>query len=95
MGSAGNSARLRLTRMSSLRFHSPFSFAVRVAGFAVASFVLGADTAQAYIDPNAGGLLYQLLFPLLIAIAGAWAVLRQKIRELFSALAARFRRKSG
>lgn len=41
-------------------------------------------TAYAYIDPNVGGWLYQLLFPLLIAIAGAWALLRQKIKAFFS-----------
>lgn len=38
--------------------------------------------AYAYVDPNTGGWLYQILFPLLVAIAGAWAVLRQKLREL-------------
>lgn len=49
--------------------------------------------AHAYIDPNVGGWLYQLLFPLLIAIAGAWAVLRHKISEFFSAFARRLRGK--
>lgn len=52
-----------------------------------------ADQAFAYIDPNTGGWLYQMLFPLLIAIAGAWAVLRQKVAEYLSTLAAKFRRK--
>lgn len=47
--------------------------------------------AHAYIDPNVGGWLYQLLFPLLIAIAGAWAVLRHKISAFFSAFAKRLR----
>lgn len=70
-------------------------FVIRAAAFSLASSLLGAEAAHAYIDPNAGGLLYQLLFPLLIALAGAWAVLRQKVRELFSALAEKLRRKSG
>lgn len=52
-----------------------------------------APDAQAYIDPNVGGWLYQLLFPLLIALAGAWAALRHKISQLFSALARRLRGK--
>ena len=51
------------------------------------------DYAYAYIDPNIGGWLYQLLFPLLIAIAGAWAAFRMKIGEFFSTLAKRLRGK--
>ena len=46
--------------------------------------LLASPHAHAYIDPNIGGWLYQLLFPLLIAIAGAWAVLRHKIAQFFS-----------
>jgi hypothetical protein len=52
-----------------------------------------ATPAHAYIDPNVGGWLYQLLFPLLIAIAGAWAVLREKISAAVSRLVERFRSK--
>lgn len=39
--------------------------------------------AFAYIDPNAGGWLFQLLFPLLVAIAGAWGLLKRRIAGLF------------
>lgn len=49
--------------------------------------------AHAYFDPNLGGWLYQMLLPLLIAIAGAWAVLRHKIGEFFSACARKLRGK--
>jgi hypothetical protein len=49
--------------------------------------------AYAYIDPNLGGWLYQLLFPLLLAIAGLWAGFRLKISEFFSTLAKRLRGK--
>ncbi|HEY5896405.1 MAG TPA: hypothetical protein VIV54_02515 [Burkholderiales bacterium] len=59
--------------------------------FAVVAFVCGQHEAHAYIDPNVGGWLYQLLFPLLIAIAGAWAVLRHKIAEFFSMLSKKLR----
>ena len=52
-----------------------------------------ASPAHAYIDQNVGGWLYQLLFPLLIAIAGAWAVLREKISELVSRFVRRLRSK--
>ncbi len=61
--------------------------------FAIAALVSGHQEAHAYIDPNLGGWLYQLLLPLLIAIAGAWAVLRHKISEFFSACAKRLRGK--
>jgi len=40
-------------------------------------------TAHAYVDPNVGGWLYQLLFPMLIAIAGGWAILRQRVNAFF------------
>ena len=36
-------------------------------------------SAFAYVDPNAGGLLYQILFPLIVAIGAAWAGLRHRI----------------
>ena len=47
-------------------------------------YLSAVPAAYAYIDPNMGGWLYQLLFPLLIAIAGAWAALRQTISQFFS-----------
>lgn len=37
----------------------------------------------AYIDPNAAGWLFQLLFPLLVAIAGLWAVVRHRVTSLW------------
>ena len=39
--------------------------------------------AHAYVDPNAGGIFFQILFPVLIVIAGAWALLKEKMRALF------------
>ena len=36
----------------------------------------------AYLDPNAGGWLFQLLFPLLVALSGLWMVLRKKAAAL-------------
>lgn len=40
-----------------------------------------AAPAQAYIDPNAGGLLFQLLAPVFAAAVGAWLFLRRWIAE--------------
>jgi hypothetical protein len=35
----------------------------------------------AYIDPNAGGMLFQLLAPLFAAVVGGWLFLRRWISE--------------
>ena len=39
-------------------------------------------TAWAYIDPNAGGMLFQLLAPLFAAVVGGWLFLRRWIADL-------------
>ena len=42
----------------------------------------------AYLDPNAGGWLFQLLFPILVFIGGVWVAFWQRIsaflRRLFN-----------
>ena len=38
-------------------------------------------SAWAYIDPNAGGMLFQLLAPLFAAVVGGWLFLRRWITE--------------
>jgi hypothetical protein len=43
----------------------------------------------AYVDPNAGGWLFQLIFPLLMAIAGVWAVFKQSLRNFWDRLRGR------
>lgn len=60
--------------------------ALRIAILAISGFFLGVGDAHAYIDPNVGGWLYQILFPVLVALGGAWAVFRQRFSGLFSAL---------
>lgn len=37
--------------------------------------------AYAYLDPNAGGMLFQLLAPVFAAAVGAWLFLRRWIAE--------------
>jgi hypothetical protein len=37
--------------------------------------------AWAYVDPNAGGVLLQLLTPLFAAVAGAWLFFRRWIAD--------------
>ena len=42
--------------------------------------------AMAYVDPNAAGLLFQFLFPVIAAIAGWWALFRDKTAALWNRL---------
>ena len=48
-----------------------------------ATLVLGLApaAAYAYIDPNAGGMLFQLLAPIFAAAVGTWLFLRRWIAE--------------
>jgi hypothetical protein len=41
-----------------------------------------AGPAHAYIDPNAGGMLFQLLAPVMAAAVGAWLFLRRWIADM-------------
>jgi hypothetical protein len=49
----------------------------------VLALVLAASAlpAWAYIDPNAGGVLFQLLAPLFAAVVGGWLVARRWIAD--------------
>jgi len=57
---------------------------------AVVSALLLPLDCYAYIDPNAGGWLFQLLFPLLVAIGGVWSIFRHRIGALWDRI---FRRR--
>jgi len=35
-----------------------------------------------YIDPNAGGWLFQMLFPIFVAIGGVWMLVKKKAEGL-------------
>lgn len=48
---------------------------------AVLVVALHPGPAAAYIDPNTGGLLFQLLAPVFAAAVGAWLFLRRWIAE--------------
>jgi hypothetical protein len=39
-----------------------------------------------YIDPNAGGWLFQLMFPVVVAIGGMWMVVRKRLGRFCSRL---------
>jgi hypothetical protein len=58
---------------------SGYRVAILAATFMVS--LLHHNVAYAYIDPNAGGLLFQLLAPVFAAAVGAWLFLRRWIAE--------------
>ena len=47
--------------------------------------------ASAYIDPNTGGMILQMLAPIIAAVAGVWLFAKDYIRRLWGRL---FRRRS-
>jgi hypothetical protein len=47
-------------------------------------------TAFAYLDPNSAGLLYQILFPVIVAVTLAW----RWIKDTASSIWLRLRRRS-
>jgi hypothetical protein len=61
---------------------------------AVMCLVFIATPAYAYIDPNAAGLLSQIITPLLIAAAASVTFLRKQIGATFSSLSRRLRRRA-
>jgi hypothetical protein len=58
----------------------------RFALYVFLSAVLQPSSAFAYIDPNAAGLLFQLLAPIFAGILGAWVFMRKAIAGLFRGL---------
>ena len=66
-----------------------FKSSLRHVALAAVLITLPAS-AFAYIDPNAGGLLFQLLAPVFAAVVGAWVFLRRwfasKVRRFWRRL---------
>jgi len=75
----------RCVELNGLSLHKPMhttkSPLARLIAFALL-LLLGSGSAHAYIDPNAGGMLFQLLAPLFAAIVGGWLFLRRWISDL-------------
>lgn len=45
-----------------------------------------AEDAFAYIDPNTGGYIFQLLFPILSAIVGILLFFKNSVKNIFAAI---------
>ena len=53
---------------------------------------LAPGAAFAYIDPNAGGLLFQILTPVFVAIVVFWTFLKHKLKSLWARVTSAFRK---
>ena len=67
------------------------AYLIKVIGASV--LVLVPSSAFAYIDPNAGGILFQVLAPLFLLVVAFWAAFKRKVGALWAKLASRLRRK--
>lgn len=66
----------------------------RVIGTLVLSALIAVipkRVARAYVDPNSAGPLYQMLFPMLVAIASAIAAGRRILRRLWDRFVTRIK----
>jgi hypothetical protein len=43
-----------------------------------------ASEARAYVDPNSAGLLYQIFFPIVVAVGLGWRWIKETARQLWS-----------
>lgn len=48
----------------------------------VVAVVSLAEPSYAYVDPNVGGVLYQIFFPVLMALLAVWVFLRNRLLAL-------------
>jgi hypothetical protein len=64
---------------------------IRSVAAALLISVIPTQQAFAYVDPNIGGWLFQLLFPLFAAVLAIWAFIRNRIASAWRSLVAGFR----
>jgi hypothetical protein len=74
-----------------MKFHRKFPTVVALCSLIL---VLTTTPAYAYVDPNAAGLIPQIITPLLITAAAAATFLRRQIGAAFGAVIRRFRRQT-
>jgi hypothetical protein len=58
--------------------------AIIVALLTISFITINATDAFAYIDPNTGGYVFQLLFPIISVIGFAYLFLKRQIKLLFA-----------
>jgi hypothetical protein len=63
-------------------YHNFFT-KIRVIGFGlIVVFIINPSYAFAYIDPNTGGFMFQLLFPIVSAIGLAYLFFKNQIKKV-------------
>jgi hypothetical protein len=64
-----------------------------LCSLAIATLCLVFSTGDcfAYVDPNLGGWLFQLLFPVLVTLGGIWVIVRTRVASLWRRLLRRDR----
>jgi hypothetical protein len=56
-----------------------------MSGFLIALGALSvAPEARAYVDPSSAGLLYQIFFPVVVAIGLAWRWIKEMVKQVWS-----------
>jgi hypothetical protein len=74
-----------------MKYHRKFPITVVLCSLCL---LLITTPAYAYVDPNAAGLISQIITPLLITAAAAATFLRRQIGAAFSAMTRRFRHRA-
>jgi len=67
------------------------AYLIKIVGASV--LVLVPSSAFAYIDPNAGGILFQILAPLFLLVIAFWTALKRKLGALWARVISKLRRK--
>lgn len=65
--------------LQNYRVTAALRFALITCGLLIAT----TDIANAYIDPNTGGLLFQILAPVFAVVASIWVIAKEKVSKLF------------
>jgi hypothetical protein len=68
---------------------------MRILLFLSLYFLSDISPAHAYIDPNTGGYVFQLLFPLFAGIAAGYVFFKKQIKRLLSMLLSFFKKSGG
>lgn len=62
----------------------------------IALFFLGSSAcAHAYVDPNTGGYVFQLFFPVIAAITACYVFFKNQVKQFFLKLCLLFRKPDG
>lgn len=62
--------------------------------FSITLVILGPGVSHAYIDPNTGGYVFQILFPVISAIAAAFLFFKNRMVMLIKKISSLFNKNS-